>query len=807
MLKRSNKMGRCLLFLSLYIGWIGMAYAQDNKHSYSVTKLPINSTLSDISPCIVPEGLAFVSNREDEIGVARYSESQEEPLYKIYISKKNEKGGYDKPEKLTGDLNHHYSEGPISFAPDGRVLYFSRSLPHAESENGIKKARMGIFTSKLEGHHCQNVEPFPFNKTEYSIAHPSLAANGNYIVFASNMPGGFGGSDLYVSYFKEGNWSKPINVGKEVNTSANEVFPFVNGDGRLFFSTDGRGGLGGLDIFSANYKNFEWKEVHNLGAPFNSQADDFGYVESKDKTEGFFCSDREGNSKDDIYQFKMSSFVFSECDTLKEQNYCRTFYEEKTPETDTLPLIYEWDFGNGIKKRGLEINHCFEKPGKYIVQFNRIDLITNQLFMNEASYEVEIEPLTGLRFSLPDTIEVGAIFNLDASNSSVDNARITQYYWDFSDGTLLEGNSVYHGYRIAGDFPIRLGINYVDSTSPSVFSKCVVKNIHALPHEYFRGKRRYAYKPFYHIVDRQGNIYKIQLATSKEKLGTNSNYFKEVGDVKEYYDRNIFGYTVGDYQKPELCYPELKKVREKGFKEAVVIAMKENKVVSGTDSSFYVKLPSNSHFVRVVSIHGKVLDQKGKPLKSIIHLEDLETGAALDEFKTDSVTGRFEIELPIGKAYAYYIYHEGYFPFSNYLDLTKENDLAEIRSDIFLMELTQMSKDSIPVRVNNLFFEPKDTLLKKESMYELKRLAVFLKKHPEGTVIISSHTDNLGDKKAKAQLSRLRGECIKHHLMEEGCSEERLMVKSYGGNKPLSLSPKTQQINNRIEMMVIKPHP
>lgn len=780
-----------------------IAKGQGTEHSYSISKLSVSSSFSDISPVILPGGLAFVSNREDEMGVNRFSETQEEPLYKIYYSSKSA-NGYGKPTKVTGEINHHYSEGPISFTSDGKTLFFSRSLPLLEDNRSGKKARMGIFMASYENGHCQNIQPFPYNKPEYSLAHPSLASNGNYIIFASNMPGGFGGSDLYVSYLKEGSWSKPINLGKDVNTKENEVFPFVNKDGRLFFSSDGRTGSGGLDIFSASYKNFEWGEVKNLGTPFNSHSDDFGYVESADRTTGFFCSNRDANTKDDIYQFQMSQFVFSECDTLKEQNYCRTFYEERTPSEDSLPLMYEWDFGNNVKKRGLEVNHCFEKPGKYIVQLNTIDLITNQLYMNEASYELEIAPIRGPYFTVSDTIELESVFSLDASNTKVEHAQINQYYWDFSDGTLLEGKYVNHSYKMPGTYALRLGINCSDSSNPAIFSKCVVKNVEVMPHSFFKSRKRYAYKPFYRIKDRNGNVYRIQIATSKEKLNTESGFFKEIGDVKEYYDRGIFGYTVGDFSKPALCYPELKKVREKGFKEAVVIAMKENKVVSGTDSSFYVKLPADFHFVRVVSIHGKVLDQDGKPIKTSILLEDLETGIRFDEFKTDSVSGKYEMELPIGKAYAYYIYKDGYFPFGNYLDLTKNNDLAEIRSDLFLMSLDRMNRDSIPVRVNNIFFSSVDSVLKDVSKIELKRMAEFIKKYPAYTLVVASHTDNIGDKKAKLVVSERRAEAIKSYLMAEGVDEERIVTRAYGVSKPLTLSPKMQKINDRIEMMLLK---
>lgn len=804
MLNLLSKPTACWRLLLLLCTVYGNVCSQQVSFSYSVLKLDFNSPWSEISPVILPDGLAFVSNREDELGVSRHSRNHDEPFYKLYFAARTD-SGFKKPVRLSGDVNATFSEGPLSLTMDRSTMYFSRNVPVHTGGETKNKANMGIYVAHFKDGVCSHVQPFPYNSTEYSLAHPSISPNNNFIIFASNMAGGFGGSDLYVSYLKDGKWGRPLNLGNAINTARNEVFPYVNQEGRLFFASEGHEGLGGLDIFSAAYRNFEWTNIQNLGAPFNSQSDDFGYTESADKSFGFFSSDREKGDRDDIYQFQVSTFTFSECDTLTEMNYCRTFYEENTMDTDSLPLIYEWDFGNGIKKRGLEVNHCFNEPGKHKVNLNIIDLITDQLYMNEASYELDIAPIKGPYFSLPDTTMIDEVLSLDASRSNVENATIQKYYWDFGDGVLQEGKVVDHAYKTGGRYIVKLGMNCSDSTSPTLFSKCAIKPIYVVDPTYFRGRRRFNYKPYYQIKDKKGNRYKIQLATSKEKLDLNAHYFKQIGKVEEYYDRGIFGYTVGNYQKPELCYPELKKLREKGFKEAIVIAMKENKVVSGLDSSFFVKLPSHFRFVRVVSMHGKVMDHNGKPVNASIQLEDLNTGTLLDEFKTDSSSGRYRIELPADKAYAYYIYKEGYFPFSNYLDLTKANDLSEIRSDIFLMSINKMSKDSVPVRVNNIFFEPGSYNLKPEARFELKRIADFFKRYNNATLVVDSHTDNIGDRYAKIIVSKQRADVVKNFLIMEGCAADKIQVFAYGESKPITLNPKLQPINNRIEMRLLIP--
>jgi outer membrane protein OmpA-like peptidoglycan-associated protein/PKD repeat protein len=793
--------------IKLVLGLFGILLApyasgQQKSLSYSVQKTSFNSVSSDMSPVILSNGVAFVSNREDDLGVSRTSETNGLPVFKVYFAEKTDKG-FKRPVRFKGSLNQSYSEGPFSISSDAKTIYLSRNIPlTAKSRNG-KTAKMALFSARLDGIECGNLVAFEHNKQEFTVAHPSISTNGNFMLFASNLPGGYGGSDLYVTYLKDGKWGKPINLGDEINTPKNEVFPFVNNDGRLFFASDGRGGSGGLDLFSAEYKNFEWREARNLGAPFCSGSDDFGYVESADKTFGYFCSDREGNAKDDIFQFKVSEFVFSECDSLKQIDYCRTFYEDGAMNTDSLPLAYEWDFGNGVKKRGGEVHYCFEKPGKYIVNLNVIDLITNQLFMNEASYELEIEAIKGPYFSTSDTVDVGDFLYMDASRSSVEKASVIKYFWDFGDGTLAEGQKMEHHFKITGDYPVRLGINCLDSSTGRVFTECVVKNISVLPSFQHTANKKSNPKSYYNIKDKKGNVYKIQLATSKEKLDVNATYFKEIGTVEEYYDRGIFGYTVGHYDKAEFTYPELKRVREKGFKEALVIAMNENKVVSGADSSFFVKLPTHFSFLRVVSVHGKVLDNEARPVRATIHLEEMATGVKLGEFRTDSLTGSYELDLPIGKAYAYNIYENGYFPFSNFVDLTKDNDLAEVRSDIFLMSLKKMAHDSMSVRTNNVFFEPDSYVLKTESYSELKRLAGFLANQKDVSFIVETHTDNLGSKELKWLLSKQRAEVIKDILVKNGCPASILDTKPYGESKPLTLSPRMQPVNNRVEIRMV----
>jgi len=147
----------------------------------------------------------------------------------------------------------------------------------------------------------------PWNTQEYEEVHPTLTADGKRLYFASNRPGGLGGMDLYYSDFQGGEWSEPVNLGDTINTAGNEIFPFIHEDGTLYFASDGWGGFGGLDIFSTEKNGADdWQAPINVGTPFNSPKDDFGFILNITGTEGYLSSARDGgNGKDDIYSFNM----------------------------------------------------------------------------------------------------------------------------------------------------------------------------------------------------------------------------------------------------------------------------------------------------------------------------------------------------------------------------------------------------------------------------------------------------------------------------------------------------------------------
>ncbi|MDP2112598.1 MAG: OmpA family protein, partial [Bacteroidota bacterium] len=147
---------------------------------------------------------------------------------------------------------------------------------------------------------------FRYNSDEYSVGHPSVTKDGSVLYFASDMPGGYGKSDIYFSVFSNGQWSKPFNVGPKINTEGNEFFPFISGDGVLYFSSDGHGGLGALDIYFSVPERGVFNSIENMGYPVNSSKDDFGFALDSTGMKGYVSSNRlGGKGNDDLYFLKI----------------------------------------------------------------------------------------------------------------------------------------------------------------------------------------------------------------------------------------------------------------------------------------------------------------------------------------------------------------------------------------------------------------------------------------------------------------------------------------------------------------------
>lgn len=261
----------------------------------------LNSRRADFSPMFSGDILYFTTTNEKVTGDKR-SEITGMKKSDIWMSKKDEQGNRLRPEPVEGELNSELDEGIMSFSPDGSTMYLTKARREPNANTGVE-----IYTSQRSDAKWSAPVKFEITAdTVSSYAHPAVSPDGNYLYFASDMPG-TGGKDIWRINLKERSGSLE-NLGTDINTPGDEMFPYMLTDSIMYFSSDGHPGLGGLDIFCATLQPSGRWTVTNMGSPINSEADDFGmtFLPGADHPQGYMSSNRgDGRGYDHIYTFEL----------------------------------------------------------------------------------------------------------------------------------------------------------------------------------------------------------------------------------------------------------------------------------------------------------------------------------------------------------------------------------------------------------------------------------------------------------------------------------------------------------------------
>lgn len=263
----------------------------------------INSTDADF--CAIPyeDGILFTSTRKGKINAASGSGFQEVYFANFFLD------SLISIEPIKGVVNSkNYNSGPACVDTNKQIIYFTKNNYQFGDAITNKKGdvTLKIFSARKQGDQWKDIKELELNDQEYSCAFPSINSKGDMLFFTSDRAGGYGGKDIYYSILKNGSWSKPKNAGSTINTAGDERYPYIHPDGTLYFSSTGLTGFGGMDIYkSVPNKLGEFGKPINLGKPFNSAADDFGFYLDENYESGFISSNRNGGiGNDDIYRFR-----------------------------------------------------------------------------------------------------------------------------------------------------------------------------------------------------------------------------------------------------------------------------------------------------------------------------------------------------------------------------------------------------------------------------------------------------------------------------------------------------------------------
>ena len=271
---------------------------------FQINEIETPGIVNAFSITEVSDKIVFIGDQEVRKG--KRSPWTGESFLDIYSMHKSAQGDWSAPELIAEEgVNGKFHEGPVTFSKDEKTVYFTRSnyVERKMELNEERENNLKIYSSKLVDGKWTELTEFPFNNDDYSVGHPCLASASNELFFISDMPGGFGGTDIYKSKLNNGKWSKPENLGDKINSSGNEMFPYMDEtNDQLYFSSNAHNTMGGLDVFMTHYSGSEWSTPENLNYPVNSTKDDFGFVYSSDSREGFLSSSRSDNDR--IYEVR-----------------------------------------------------------------------------------------------------------------------------------------------------------------------------------------------------------------------------------------------------------------------------------------------------------------------------------------------------------------------------------------------------------------------------------------------------------------------------------------------------------------------
>jgi outer membrane protein OmpA-like peptidoglycan-associated protein len=455
-----------ILFILLIFGVKNSLIAQNAADKVKIQNLRLlNSAALEFSPAYFKGDLVFVSNNPVKTKEKVKDTKLKQPSMSLFISKKTRTGYFAKPEPFDTALLSQVHEGPVSFDGQNEIMYFTRN----DNKLDGKKPRyvdnvnyLKLYSATYTSESWSKPEPLSINDEKSDACHPSVSADGEKLFFASNRAGGFGGMDLYMCKMVEGAWSEPINLGPDVNSDKNEVFPYIYEDGTLYFSSNKPKGLGGLDIYYTRVDSTEnFMKPISMGKPFNTDKDDFGIILEMETKTGFFSSNRGGGvGGDDIYNFSFTDNTkpFSDVKQLSDANKAgqnsknkKTLSVYVVDRKSGLPLskAYVCTASTGNQKPTQETagSHCemlmTDENGKLVLPLNPTNnylLKISKTDFKPNSFAVTKDDNRKEAIILLD--KIGETFDSEANNSTntrTDNKKVYKLrniYYDYDNASL-----------------------------------------------------------------------------------------------------------------------------------------------------------------------------------------------------------------------------------------------------------------------------------------------------------------------------------------------------------------------------------
>jgi outer membrane protein OmpA-like peptidoglycan-associated protein len=732
-----------------------LAAVQDE--NVQVQPLDFNSVFSDIGPAFYRNGLVFGSVRTspNDLGLGEV-----DPFYDLYfVEGEKDRFSFGQPQSFSSRLNTKVHEAIVTFSQDESKIYFTRNQIADTEHSSVKATGLEIVYANSEaGDRWGDLQLLPFNSPKYSIAHPSLSPDGTMLFFSSDMPGGFGGKDIWITTFELDHWTNPVNLGPLVNTEGDEMFPFYHPSGKLYFSSDGQVGMGGQDIFITEpNKAGVWANVRNIGTPINTAFDDYGIIISPEEDYGYFTSTRPGGAgKDDIYGFRKG---FRPDPGLLTQN-------EGPKDTKVVVHIDLLDESTGQRLENPVVKNCeanlYRSVGTSSFQMNLLPGDCCEVEIDVDGYETRIVEICG---------------DPDNRKQSVTMVRERVIAPATEPGFDPE-EVVTKSAPPAIDTPPAPTVP--DPVTKTGLTEPATNPTTTLPEE----------------------------VSARTPAATNSSASFEEDTFGEDTVRTVSNEPEETTRQktPGVVEETTEIIRE------TTRARKTTKYLIGT-----VYDPLNSRPIPFATIHllnstcGVNLkiqsDESGHyrlPLISNccinirVEKEGFQTYSALEALCTDkagNVKGSTSILLK---------------PEPKEVKNEVKGQTNRSAFDGFERSKNTKTADAGPAYVLNVYYETGRTSVMEESVPELMKLLELLNNNPELVVEIGAHTDSQGTETFNQQLSQRRAENVVKFLVSQGIYGKRLIAKGYGEAQLINdcddnadCKEEQHQVNRRTEFRVL----
>jgi len=567
-----------------------LVMGQSETYTIEIAKFS-SDKYQEFAPVFYRNGIVYCSDQTHGFFI-KYLTSDNKGLLKINYVEKADQANWKRPKLLSKDLRTRFNDGPASFSRNGDTIYYSRNLKVDGSvkENSNPRNKLGVFHSVSEDGKWVKTRDLRFNNEYYNITTPYVSPDGKRLFFASDNPAGFGGSDLYVSHWKDDYWEDPVNMGPEINTPGNESYPFVNSEGALFFSSDGHPGLGGKDIYYTKFSGTKWLSPVRLDAPVNSEYDDFGLIADSVMSEGYFTSRRAGSL--DIYHYKTNINQIFYCEQYRENQYCFKFSDEGIIPADERFMQYVWTFGDGGKATGQSVEHCFKGPGTYSVRMDIVEKSTGRVLFSKLEYTLDLKDIEQPVISTIPSAMIGESVSFNGLTSNFTESGILGYTWYFGDNERTTGEKVNHIFPEKGDYDVKLGLFVRNNRTGVIRETCVSKPIKIFSDKsekmaYDSRSVKPAPIPDIFAYDHafisdlyssengfnQDMVFHVEVMNSKTRLAPDNSLFRSIPAkyaLKEVFlpKEKTYSYIIAEEMSLVAAYPACGEISDLGYKNA-----------------------------------------------------------------------------------------------------------------------------------------------------------------------------------------------------------------------------------------------